>query len=125
VSQHKRQRGLTLISWLIVIAIAVFLGMIGIKSLPVYMNHYKIVSIMNNVANQPGVADQSVAEIRKSFERRFDIDMVKHLDARDIKVIGSPGGPRKIVAEYEVRIPMFYNVHAVYVFKEEIPLGQR
>jgi Tfp pilus assembly major pilin PilA len=124
VSLQKQQRGLTLISWIVVIAIAVFLGLIGIKSLPVYMNHYKIVSIMNNVAGQPGVAEQSAAEIRKSFERRFDIDMVKHLDHKDVKVVGNPGGPRKIVAEYEVRIPMFYNVHAVYVFKEEIPLGQ-
>ncbi|HXG28872.1 MAG TPA: DUF4845 domain-containing protein [Nevskiales bacterium] len=122
MSRQKQQRGLTLISWLLVIAIAVFFGLVGIKSIPVYLNHYKVLSIMKNVASQPGVAEETTAEIRKSFERRFDIDMVKHLSHNDVKVVGQPGGDRSLVVEYEVRVHMFYNVDAVYVFKEEVPL---
>jgi hypothetical protein len=122
VSQLKQQRGLTLISWLVVIAVVVFFGMVGIKSLPVYMNHFKIKSILHNLASQPSVFEQTSPEIRRSLENRFDIDMVKHLRPWEVKVVGNPGGERALVAEYEVRVHMFYNVDTVYAFKEEVPL---
>lgn len=120
---YKQQRGLTLISWMVVIGVVVFFAMVGLKSLPVYLNHYKIVSIMKNVASQPGAAEQSPADIRKSFERRFDIDMVKHVSEKDIKVTGSAGGKKVMTLDYEVRVHMFYNIDTVYIFKESFPLG--
>lgn len=119
----RQQRGLTLISWLVVIAIAVFLGMIGIKSLPIYLNHYKIVSILHSIANQPQSASLATYEIRQTLERRYDIDMVKHMDEREVRIVGSEGSDKRmLVAQYEVRIPMFYNVEVVYVFDEQVPL---
>jgi hypothetical protein len=120
---EKQQRGLSLISWLVVIGIVVFLGMLGIKSLPVYLNHYKIASILHNIASQPGVAEETTIDLRQTLERRFDIDMVKYLDDREVKVVGNEGSDnRKLVAQYEVRVHMFYNVDAVYVFDEQVPL---
>ncbi len=120
-SMH-RQSGLTLISWMVVIAVVAFFAVVGLKSLPIYLNHYKIVSIMQNVAGQPGISESSPLEIRETFSRRFDIDMVKHVDEREIKVKGAPGGPRTMELKYEVRIKMFYNVDAVFVFDEKVPL---
>lgn len=124
MASRHHQRGLTLISWLIVIAIAAFFATVGLKSVPVYLNHFKIVSIMKNVASQPGAAEETPHDIREGFMRRFDIDMVKHVDEREIKVVGNPGGERSLSLEYEVRLHMFYNIDAVYVFNEKIPLAR-
>lgn len=123
MASRSRQRGLTMISWLLVIGIAVFLGMVGMKSLPVYMNHYKVVSILKNLAGQPGAAEQTPRDIGKSLEKRFDIDMVNHVTHKDVKVAGQPGSPRALVLDYEVRVHMFYNVDAIYMFSENVPLG--
>lgn len=123
MANKKHQRGMTLISWMLVIGIAIFIGMVGIKSLPVYMNHYKVISILKNIAGQPGAADQTPRDISKSLEKRFDIDMVKHVTHKDVKVTGQPGNPRTMVLDYEVRVHMFYNVDAVYSFSENVPLG--
>lgn len=121
---RNRQGGLTLISWLIVIAIAAFFSVVGLKSLPVYLNHYKVLSIMKNVASQPGATEETPAALRESFSRRFDIDMVKHVTEQQIKVVGQPGGARSLKLEYDVRVHMFYNVDAIFVFKENIPIGR-
>lgn len=119
----KEQRGLSLISLMVVIAVVVFFAMVGVKSLPVYLNHYKIKSIMHSVAAQPGMSENSAPEIRESFARRFDIDMVDHVNEQDIKITGSAGAEKFITLDYEVRVHMFYNVDTVYVFKESVSLG--
>ncbi len=123
MAHEKHQRGMTMISWMVVIGIVIFFGMVGIKSLPVYMNHYKVVSILKNVAGQPGATDQTPRDISKTLEKRFDIDMVNHVTHKDVKVAGQPGNPRALVVDYEVRVHMFYNVDAVYTFSENVPLG--
>lgn len=119
----KHQRGLGLIAWVVVIAVSVFLGMIGIKSMPVYMNHYKIVSILHSISNQSQVSEMSNYDLKIALERRFDIDMVNHLRASRVKIVGQEGGSnRKLAAQYEVRLHMFYNVDAVYSFDEQVPI---
>ncbi len=123
MAHEKHQRGMSLISWMVVIGIAIFFGMVGIKSMPVYMNHYKVLSILKNIAGQPGAANESARDIGKSLEKRFDIDMVNHVTHKDVKVTGQPGNPRAMVLDYEVRVHMFYNVDAVYSFSENVPLG--
>jgi hypothetical protein len=122
VALSKEQRGLSMLSWLVVIGIAVFFGMVGIKSMPVYMNHYKVLSILNNVAGQPTIGDQTPYDIAKTLEKRFDIDMVKHVTHKDVKVTGKNNDKRELALIYEVRVHMFYNVDAVYMFEEHVPL---
>lgn len=121
---QRQQRGMGLLAWIIVIAIFGFFLTLGIKSFPIYMNHYKVVSIMKLAANQPDVANASPTDIRKSMDRRFDVDMVNYIQPEDVKVINDKSGKGRILmVDYEVRIPMFYNIDAVYKFREEIPLG--
>jgi hypothetical protein len=122
VALRKDQRGLSTLSWLVVIGIAVFFGMVGIKSFPVYMNHYKVVSILANVAAQPTIGEQTPNDIARTLEKRFDIDMVKHVTHKDVKVVSLKGSARELALIYEVRVHMFYNVDAVYSFEEHVPL---
>lgn len=123
MKSKKQQQGLSLIAWMFVIVVAVFIGMVSLKSFPIYMNHFKIVSILKSIANQSQVTEMSNQDLKTALERRFDIDMVKHLRFYHVKLVGSPGSSnRKMVAQYEVRIDMFYNVDAVYSFDEQIPV---
>lgn len=121
-SRHQ-QRGLTLISWAIVIAVVAFFAVVGMKSLPIYLNHFKVVSIMNNVAQQPSASEMSPNELKETFMRRFDIDMVSGIHFSDIKRVTNKGGQKALSLKYERRVHMFYNVDAVYVFDENVPIG--
>lgn len=121
MAHRKNQRGLSMLSWLVVIGIAVFFGMVGIKSFPVYMNHYKVLSILSNVAAQPTIGDQTPHDIAKTLEKRFDIDMVKHVTHKDVKV-AKKNDKRELELIYEVRVHMFYNIDTVYSFEEHVPL---
>ena len=120
---RKHQRGLGMVAWIFLLMIAGFIGIIVIKSFPVYMNHFKVFSVLKSVSEQPTTADASPIEVRESIERRFDIDMVNYVSHKDVKIAGQ-GDKRKMTLVYEVRIPMVYNVDAVYKFSEEFAIRQ-
>ncbi len=116
----SRQRGMTLIGFLFVLAAALFVAYIAMKLVPIYLNHYSVVSSMKSLAAEPGAANMSEARLRDLLSRKFSTSYVKHVTARDIEVVRSTGV--QIVAEYEVREDLIGNLDAVITFKRVQPL---
>ncbi len=115
------QRGLTLIGFLLVLALALFVAYLGMKIVPIYLNHYSVVTSMQNLAEEPGIASMSEARIRDRLSRKFSTSYVKHITARDIVVERSTG--LSIIAEYEVREDLIGNMDAVVTFRRVQPLN--
>lgn len=114
-------RGLTLIGFLIVLALALFVAYIGMKLVPIYLNHYSVVSSMKSLAEEPNVDTMSEARIRDMLSRKFSTSYVKHVSSRDIRI--ERGRGLELVAEYEVREDLIGNLDAVVSFKSVQPLN--
>jgi len=115
------QRGMTLIGFLIVLSVALFVAYIAMKLVPIYLNHYSVVSSMKSLAAEPDAANMSEARLRDLLSRKFSTSYVKHVNARDIEIIRGTGV--EIVAEYEVREDLIGNLDAVVTFKRVQPLN--
>jgi len=111
----SNQRGITLIGFLIVLAAALFVAYIAMKLVPIYLNHYSVVSSMKSLAAEPDAANMSESRIRDLISRRFMTSYVKHVTPRDIEIVRSTG--IEIVAEYEVREDLIGNLDAVVTFR--------
>lgn len=118
---NSRQRGMTLIGFLFVLAAALFVAYIAMKLVPIYLNHYSVVSSMKSLAEEPNAANMSDGRIRDRLSRKFMTSYVKHIKPRDIEIIRSTGV--EIVAEYEVREDLIGNLDAVVTFKRVQPLN--
>lgn len=118
---NAKQGGLTLIGFLIVLSLALFVAYIGMKLVPIYLNHYSIVTSMQSLAEEPGIGSMSEAQIRNSLSRKFTTSYVQHITARDIVV--ERGSGLRIVAEYEVREDLIGNLDAVVTFRRVQPLN--
>ncbi|MDX1625693.1 MAG: DUF4845 domain-containing protein [Wenzhouxiangellaceae bacterium] len=112
----RYQRGMTLIGFLIVLAGALFVAYIGMKLVPIYLNHYSVVSSMKSLAEEPGSANFSDGRIRDLMKRRFSTSYVKHVEPNDLKIERGSGGTRLIV-RYEVREDLIGNLDAVVTFE--------
>ena len=53
---------MTLISWLIVISIALFFTLIGMKMVPTYLENYAIVQVLENMTTDRSVRDMAGRE---------------------------------------------------------------
>ena len=114
---NKRQRGMTLIGFLLLLSAAVFVAYIGIKLVPIYLNYYSVVDAMNDLADEPNAANLSEAQIRQSMQRRLTVNYVRDLSPESFQVVRGNGV--MLIVEYEVREPLIGNVDAVVSFRRE------
>lgn len=121
MGMRSRQRGMGWFSVLFVLAVLGFFAVVGVKMLPLYLNQMKIASSVKKVATDPAYAGAEVGQLRSAMQRYWDIESIETLTPRDIKVKRTEHG-RFLSYDYEVREHLFYNVHVVLHFQDDVAL---
>ena len=119
---HRKQGGLTLIGFMIVLAMVIFVAFIGMKIVPIYMEYYSVVSAMNGVAKERGSANYSPYDIRvKVLNRLYVSYSAENVKEKHIKLTRSNGVHLRIA--YEVRKPVIGNLDVVAKFDRSVRLS--
>ncbi len=112
---------------LFVVAALAFFFLLFFKLLPSYMDNYKVITAVKNVAAQPNAATMSREDIKSALDRHFEIDDVDNIDLKKELFIDqpNPNGPKVIRITYEVRVPIAYNVTALIDFNDTAQVGAK
>jgi len=117
-----KQRGITLIGFIIVLSFAIFISFIGMKIGPIYMEYYSVVSAMNGVASERGSANFSPYDIRvKVLNRLYVSYSAENVKEQHIKLTRKNGVHLRIA--YEVRKPVIGNLDVVAKFDKSVRLS--
>jgi hypothetical protein len=111
----KRQAGMTTLGLIILVAFVGMFAFAGIRLTPVYLNYMKIVGIVDGVREEFDGTGASRSMITQSLRRRFDIESVAEITARDLKVTQVDGG-FEVAATYSHKAPFIANVSFVVDF---------
>ncbi len=117
----SRQGGMSIITWIFIIAVALFFGLLGIKMIPSYMEFYSIQTVMASIQQDRNMKSAPFAEIRKSFFRRIDMNGVYDFDRKDLKVTRARGNTI-IEVRYEKRKELAGNVDVVMSFYKQVEM---
>jgi len=115
LQSRERQAGMTTLGLIILV---VFIGLFffaGIRLTPVYLNYFKIVGVVDGVSKEFDGTGASRSEIRTSLSRRFDIESVGVISAKDVKVTPKDGG-FEVSATYSHKAPFISNVNFIVDF---------
>ncbi|CAI8182760.1 MAG: Uncharacterised protein [Marinobacterium sp. xm-d-530] len=118
MGNHNRQRGISSLSVLLLLIVGSIGVSLGFKLLTPYSTHTTVVSIIEDIIADPAELSKSRAEIRRDIERRFTINQVA-LPGRDAFKITQDSGELIFTLDYEERVPLYGNIDAVVVFKDE------
>jgi Tfp pilus assembly protein PilE len=118
----RHQRGMTLIGWVIVLAIIAFFATLAMRLIPMYQEYYGVLQIMNDMKIELQNNNLSKNEVQTLLERRFDIGYIDSVDKDDIEILRGKNSAyvTKIVIDYEVRKPFFAQIDLVGHFKKAI-----
>lgn len=112
----SRQRGLSLLGWVVVLIVVVVFGTAAFRMVPAYMEYNTIRSAIVSVVDDGNSAMKSPAEVRAGIAKRFLINQVDAIGSSDLTV-RKEGGRLSVGVDYEVREPLFYNVSVVMHFE--------
>src|SRR5690606_29400270 len=73
-AMRNSQRGITLLGFIIVLAVVGLFAYVGMKLFPMYSEYYSVRSAMKGLANEPGIANTDPRKIQDLFFRRLKID---------------------------------------------------
>ena len=111
----RRQEGMTTLGLIILVAFVGIFAFAAIRLIPVYLNYMKVATVVSGVAQEFDGAGATSAMIRSSISRRFDVEMISEIRAKDVTVKKVDGG-YEVTAVYAHKAPFIANVSFVVDF---------
>ena len=105
----RQQAGMTTLGLIILVSFLGLFAFAGIRLTPVYLNYMKVVGVIDGVDEEFDGTGATSTAIRKSISRRFDIESVAVITAKDVKVKKTSEG-HEVVAVYSHKAPFIANV---------------
>lgn len=102
---------------LVLVGFGIYLFM---KVFPVYMNQYKVVSVLKTLRSEPGMANAPKDMVRRRLQKLFDVNDIDRPKASDAVISGGAGEPRSIEVQYEVREPFTGQIDVVFKFDHSV-----
>lgn len=116
----QNQRGLSLLGFIFILVLVLFFTYIGIKLIPIYINHMSVMSEVRAVASEPGSANKPPNTIRRELLRRMSVSYVEHVEPHNITI--ERGDQVRIVVKYDVERHLIGNIDAIVRFNSAEPL---
>ena len=110
-----KQRGVGLSSLFLWSFVLFFVAVLGMKLVPVYREYAAIKTTLIAITNDPVLQNGTKAEIRKSFNKRAQIDDISVVNGGDIK-INKENGQAVLSIIYSVKTPLFANISLYFDF---------
>jgi len=113
----RKQKGLTLISMIVVLAVVGFFAYVAMKLIPVYTEYFGVVKSMKAVANMPNAGEATLEQIRNELSLNYSVQYVDDntIPADGVK-LETQGGQHKLHITYDKKIPFLYNVSLLVHF---------
>ena len=105
----RRQKGMTTLGLIILVSFLGLFAFAGIRLTPVYLNYMKVVGVIDGVDEEFDGTGATSTAIRKSISRRFDIESVAVITAKDVTVKKTAEG-YEVAAAYSHKAPFIANV---------------
>ncbi|MGB0468520.1 MAG: DUF4845 domain-containing protein [Pontibacterium sp.] len=115
---HNRQKGASFLSIMIILIIGGFFFSVGFKLYPAYWDYRLVNSVLENVSTDQDELSKPLLRLRQDIVKKFRINQVR-LPEKDSLVVTQEKGVIHFDLNYEVRVPMFYNVDAIVTFNKQ------
>ncbi len=116
---EKRQQGMSITGWMLLIAIVLFFVLLGVRMVPSYMEFHSMSKILESIKDDPQYRRAAPKELRKIFNRRIDINSIYDFDQKYLKIDRSKG-QTSMILDYEITKPVAGNVSVVMKFHKEV-----
>jgi len=118
----RKQSGMTVIGFLLLAAVFGIVGLAALKVVPLYLEQYKIQTILKDLQTEMSSGGNSPAGIRSALSARFDVDYLE-LPAEEIE-IKREGEGFLVHIQREASATFFANLSFVLFIDEQTEIAR-
>ena len=119
----SKQSGITLIGFIILLAVAGFFAYMAMKLVPAYTEYMGVVKAMNQVSSE-GVEGKTLDQIRRGLLTKLGFQYVDDatISPKDITMGQGPKG-NELRVSYDKDVPFMYNIDFLLHFEKSVPVA--
>jgi hypothetical protein len=113
-----KQKGMTLIGWMLSLAIVGFFVIFGLRLTPLYLDYFTLRDMIDDISAEASSSDMTQGQIWRSLEKRLDMNYIDYITPEHLKLIRH-GKKTDIKLDYTAQRPLFGNIGLVVDFSYE------
>lgn len=115
------QRGLGLLSLMLMLSVAIFIGLFVFKLAPIYLENWTVSKVATDVASNPQLLKQPRSKVYSYISQAYRTNNLWDLDPEKTIKLKKDGDRGYIVTiQYEKRDNLFSNIDVVTSFDREV-----
>ena len=118
----KRQAGMGVGSWLMVLLIIGSIATVASQVVPVYLDHNTMSKILDGMAAENGMGLNRDDQLQKIIKSKFKMNNIRDFPIKENLVINRTSNGVEIVMDYEVRMPLVKNMDLIASFDKTVEL---
>ena len=115
----RSQQGLSILSWLVVLAVVAFLASTAFKMIPHYLDYKSMEKIITSVETDRIESIKTVGDFYSHVSKGMTVNSIRDLDMQDALKVTQDGSQFIAVLKYEKREPLIGNLDLVTQFDKE------
>lgn len=112
----QKQRGMSFIGMVLLIAVIVFVATIAIKVTPAYLEFMSVKKAVDRIENDPNFSEMTKKDIQQAFDKTASVDYISVVKGSDIEVTKDASGKTALSLEYQVVKPLVANMSILLDF---------
>lgn len=115
----RSQRGLSLLGWMVVLAIVAFIASTAFKIVPHYMDYYALEKLIMSVENEKGQGISTPGDFEAYVRKGMQINSIRDIDLEKALSVKVENNDFYATLKYEKREPLIENLDLVVHFDKE------
>ena len=115
----RSQQGLSILGWLMVLAVVAFFASTAFKVLPHYLDYMSLEKIITSVETDKASDVRTVGEFYNHVSKGMQVNNIRDLNMRDALQVKVENNEFLVHLKYEKREPLIENLDLVVNFDKE------
>jgi len=118
---RRRQRGITVLGFLILAALFGVIGLAAIKVTPMYIKNMRLSKVLEDTQQELNGKGANPQNIRVEIAKRFSIEDI-NLPMESIKITQNKTNGYSVRIDYENRVPYIADIWLLIVFDKQVEI---
>ncbi|HSX71796.1 MAG TPA: DUF4845 domain-containing protein [Pseudomonas sp.] len=115
----RSQKGMSLLGWMVVLALVAFFASATFKMLPHYLDYMSLEKIITSAENEASQGINSVNALYGHISRGLEVNSIRDFDLKESIFIQQENNEFLVHLQYEKREPLIQNLDLVAKFDKE------